>query len=139
MDSKSETNIGEILKAWREYRGMRPAELAKIIGASRSYIHQIETGEIKQPNKYLTPILQALDLTASDVYEFKGPPVTSKDYLRIDQNSEPQQLTTKKLSQEIETYLESLPPNHQQEAIAFFRRQLNMLKKINTNQRHTDL
>src|SRR5205814_1976392 len=61
----SDISIGEVVRAWREYRGLTPSELlARTSGAiSKAYLFQLENDIIHRPSdKKLKAIAQALDV-----------------------------------------------------------------------------
>ena len=70
--------IGKCVRAWREYRGLRPSDLAKKAKVTRSYISSLEHNAIKTPNEeHLTRIAVALDLDVMALYSRQLPPTTT--------------------------------------------------------------
>jgi transcriptional regulator with XRE-family HTH domain len=58
-----QTPIGDAVKAWREYRGLRPMDLAERSGRSRGHISEIERNRIQNPDdSVLIDIAEALDI-----------------------------------------------------------------------------
>src|SRR5947207_11601196 len=57
--------LGDVVRAWREARGLTVTELAARAGEpiSKGYISEVENNKIRQPNdEYLTRIAKALDI-----------------------------------------------------------------------------
>lgn len=72
------TNIGDCVRAWREYRGLRPSALAEKARVSRSYISSLEHNVIKNPNKrHLIRIADALDIDVITLLNCHLPPIDS--------------------------------------------------------------
>ncbi len=60
-----DTLLGDVIKAWREVRGLTLTELAARCGdpISKGYISEVENNKIRQPNdEYLIRIAKALDI-----------------------------------------------------------------------------
>lgn len=55
--------VGETLRTIRELRGMSVADLAQVIGISRPYLHNLESGHRKLTNVLLAKVADALGVT----------------------------------------------------------------------------
>ena len=65
-------HVGELVLERREALGLSQQELADRVGASRSYISQIEGGNRKWPAKYVPALARALDLSEDELREAAG-------------------------------------------------------------------
>ena len=59
------------IKAWREYRRLTQQQLADIIGISKPYLSQIETGKRAGTTDVLALIAKALDVSLEHVADMK--------------------------------------------------------------------
>ena len=58
--------LGELLKRQRKIKGLRQADLAKLVESDASYVGRVERGEIKSPGiESLRRFAEALDLPIS--------------------------------------------------------------------------
>lgn len=55
------------IKVYRKYRGLTQANLAKIVGVSKMYISQIETGKRRGSLKFISAVAKALDVDVDDL------------------------------------------------------------------------
>lgn len=58
---------GNPLKVWRQYRGMSQSELARVSGASRVQIVDIESGRVTGSVRTLRSLADALGLNLDDL------------------------------------------------------------------------
>jgi DNA-binding XRE family transcriptional regulator len=56
-----------LIKVWRQYRGLTQQELARQAGISRGYLAELEAGKRKGSQATLTAIAKVLNLTADDL------------------------------------------------------------------------
>lgn len=69
-------HIGLVVKAWREYRGLKPTKLAEASGVSRAYVSLLERRQIQQPgSQQLNRLAQVLGVPLVDLVNHKMPPV----------------------------------------------------------------
>ncbi|OIU67714.1 helix-turn-helix domain-containing protein [Rossellomorea aquimaris] len=65
--------VGEVLKYFREERGLTITELSHLAGISKSYISSIERGLQKNPSiKVLQKLADTLNIPLSQLLEFKS-------------------------------------------------------------------
>lgn len=62
MTDGNRYGIGSFIKARRRERKLSQAKLAEMIGMSREYLAQIETGKTRWPQKYIGAIAKALEV-----------------------------------------------------------------------------
>ncbi len=55
------------IKVWREYRSLTQQELADIVGISKPYLSQLETGKRTGTTEVLSAIAKALDVSMEQV------------------------------------------------------------------------
>jgi len=55
------------IRVWREYRGLTQQQLADIVGISKPYLSQIETGKRTGATDVLLKIAKALNLSLDDI------------------------------------------------------------------------
>ena len=55
------------IKVWREYRSLTQQELANIVGISKPYLSQLETGKRTGTTEVLSAIAKALDVSMEQV------------------------------------------------------------------------
>ena len=55
------------IKVWREYRSLTQQELANIVGISKPYLSQLETGKRTGTTEVLSAIAKALDVSMERV------------------------------------------------------------------------
>ena len=55
------------VKVWREYRGLTQQQLANLVGISKPYLSQIETGKRRGTTDVLSSITKALDVSLEQV------------------------------------------------------------------------
>ena len=55
------------IKVWREYRGLTQQQLADMVGISKPYLSQIETGKRTGTTDVLSTIAKALDVSLEQV------------------------------------------------------------------------
>lgn len=68
MSEKMTVSVGSTIKAWREYRGLKPARLAESAGLSRAYLSQLEHNKIAHPSdQQLSKLAQALDISLTTI------------------------------------------------------------------------
>lgn len=66
--------VGDIVRAWRDVRGLTVTELAQRSGMSKGYISQIEHNKIKRPNNnILEKLADALEVTVLDLITRRRP------------------------------------------------------------------
>lgn len=66
---------GTVIKAWREYRGMKATQLAETAGLSRPYVSILESNKIKHPsNEQLGKLALALKVPLIDLIRGQLPP-----------------------------------------------------------------
>ena len=66
--------MGTVVKAWREHRGLIPAQLAELSGLSRGYLSQLESQKIKEPGyQQLNRLCKALEIPSSDLLNGRLP------------------------------------------------------------------
>jgi transcriptional regulator with XRE-family HTH domain len=69
-------SIGDCVRTWREYRSLRPSDLAEKAQVTRSYISSLEHNAIKNPNeRHLARIADALDIDIMVLFTRQLPPV----------------------------------------------------------------
>jgi DNA-binding XRE family transcriptional regulator len=56
-----------LIKVWREYRGLSQQQLGEGVGISASYLSQIETGKRAGSTEVLVAIAKALNVTLDDL------------------------------------------------------------------------
>ena len=61
-------NVGENIRLWREFKGVKQLELAKSIGKSKSTISNIESGKEKANTNIVEDIAKALGLEPTQLY-----------------------------------------------------------------------
>lgn len=69
--------IGEVIKRWREVRGLRPVDVVRQAGSplSKGYYSELEHGKIKNPgDTYLGLIATTLGISKEDLRLHKLPP-----------------------------------------------------------------
>jgi DNA-binding XRE family transcriptional regulator len=59
------------IKVWREYRGLTQQQLADMVGMSKPYLSQLETGKRTGTTEVLSTIAEALDVSLEQVEEPK--------------------------------------------------------------------
>jgi transcriptional regulator with XRE-family HTH domain len=69
-EDKPETKPGNNLRAWREYRGLSVAELAKTSGLGLQTITELESGASDISDKLLRALAPALSTTAGRLLDF---------------------------------------------------------------------
>jgi DNA-binding XRE family transcriptional regulator len=55
------------VKVWREYRGLTQQQLADLVGISKPYLSQLETGKRAGTTDVLSAIAKALDISLDQV------------------------------------------------------------------------
>jgi transcriptional regulator with XRE-family HTH domain len=67
--------IGDTILAWREFKGLRSTEFAKLAGVSKGYLSAVEHNKRVNPQpKYLEKIADALDVPLEDILGRRMPP-----------------------------------------------------------------
>ncbi len=80
--------VGARIKMIRKSAKVTQEELAERIGITREYVSRIEVG-LQQPMlSTLTDLAHALNVSATDFFDFKGPIVFSEGKLRAKQRKE---------------------------------------------------
>jgi DNA-binding XRE family transcriptional regulator len=59
------------IKVWREYRGLTQQQLADMVGISKPYLSQLETGKRTGTTEVLSAIAEALNVSLEQVAEPK--------------------------------------------------------------------
>jgi DNA-binding XRE family transcriptional regulator len=59
------------IKVWREYRGLTQQQLADVVGISKPYLSQLETGKRTGTTEVLSTIAEALNVSLEQVAEPK--------------------------------------------------------------------
>ncbi len=72
---------GEKIKIFREQLGCSQTDFAKKIGMNRSFLSQIESGEAKIPNKYISKICEVFDVTETKVFNREESHSINKEHL----------------------------------------------------------
>ncbi len=81
-------SIGKCVRAWREYRGLRPSDLAEKAQVTRSYISSLEHNAIKNPNdEHLIRIADALGIDVMVLFTRQLPPDSIIDEQESSTNS----------------------------------------------------
>jgi transcriptional regulator with XRE-family HTH domain len=76
----SSISIGQLVKEWRLYRGLKPAQLAKIAQIPPNYISALESGYIKTPAfDRLDVLADSLGISVLDISERRLPPKEPTD------------------------------------------------------------
>lgn len=78
--SRLEPSIGEVVRSWREVRGLTPSQLAQRANVAQPYISQLEHGKIKRPGDDILERLAAgLDVPLIDLLlrKLPGPHATA--------------------------------------------------------------
>ncbi len=71
------TPLGDVLLAWRNYRGLTQEELGEKSGLAKAYISQIETNKVKRPgDKKLEQLADALNIKTINLILRHMPPAT---------------------------------------------------------------
>jgi transcriptional regulator with XRE-family HTH domain len=66
--------IGEVVRAWREFRGLRPTELAQRAGVRKSYLSELEHNKTANPKQeHLAKIAEALAIPVLDILARRMP------------------------------------------------------------------
>lgn len=71
------TPLGQVVRAWREERGMKLTDLAKQAGRpiTKGYISSLEHGKIKQPgDTHLVHLASTLGISVEDILLRRMPP-----------------------------------------------------------------
>ena len=58
-----------LIKVWREYRGLTQRQLAEAVGISTPYLSQLKTGKRKGATEVLSATAEALGLSLDDIVE----------------------------------------------------------------------
>ncbi len=70
------TSVGQVVKAWREERGMNSTELAAKAGRpiTKGYLSQLEHGKIQRPGaNHLNNLAEALGISVDDILAHRIP------------------------------------------------------------------
>jgi transcriptional regulator with XRE-family HTH domain len=67
--------IGDVILAWRKYRGMRPTELVRKAGIKKGYLSALEHNKRATPQEaFLAKLADALEVPLQDIYGRRMPP-----------------------------------------------------------------
>lgn len=67
--------IGDVVLAWRKFRGLRSTELVQKAGIKKGYLSALEHNKRATPQEaYLAKLADALDVPLQDVYGRRMPP-----------------------------------------------------------------
>jgi transcriptional regulator with XRE-family HTH domain len=81
-------SIGKCVRAWREYRRLRPSDLAEKAQVTRSYISSLEHNAIKNPNdEHLIRIADALGIDVMVLFTRQLPPDSIIDIIDEQESS----------------------------------------------------
>ena len=70
--------IGDVILAWRKFRGLRSTELVKKAGIKKGYLSAVEHNKRANPQEeYLVKLADALDVPLQDIYGRRMPPQNS--------------------------------------------------------------
>jgi transcriptional regulator with XRE-family HTH domain len=72
--------IGDVIRAWRKYHGLRSKELAAKAGVRSQYLSEIEHNRTANPKEeYLVKLADALGVPLQDIYGRQMPPEKGED------------------------------------------------------------
>jgi transcriptional regulator with XRE-family HTH domain len=75
MTTTGLTPIGDVVRAWREFRGFSSTKLADKAGVRLSYLSEIEHNKTASPREeYLEKLALALEVPLEDIYGRRLPP-----------------------------------------------------------------
>ena len=84
-DLRGGTTIGTRIKARREQLGIKPAELARQVGMSRSYIHAVEHDDVENPSaEALSKIANVLDVSFRELLDGTPEPPKRRHVVNIE-------------------------------------------------------
>jgi transcriptional regulator with XRE-family HTH domain len=67
--------IGDVVLAWRKFRGLRSTELVQKAGIKKGYLSALEHNKRATPQEvYLAKLADALDVPLQDIYGRRMPP-----------------------------------------------------------------
>jgi transcriptional regulator with XRE-family HTH domain len=67
--------IGDVIRAWREFHGLRSTELAALAGVRSQYLSEIEHNRTANPREeFLKKLAVPLKITLRDIYARQMPP-----------------------------------------------------------------
>jgi transcriptional regulator with XRE-family HTH domain len=75
---ESTVQVSHFVKQWRKHRGYTQSELSRLIGISRAYLAQIETGARDYSQDFLESASKSLRCSPADIIACdpnKGPPI----------------------------------------------------------------
>jgi transcriptional regulator with XRE-family HTH domain len=72
--------IGDVILAWRKFRGLRSIELVKKAGIKKGYLSAVEHNKRANPQEeYLVKLADALEVPLQDIYGRRMPPEKRED------------------------------------------------------------
>jgi len=72
--------IGDVILAWRKFRGLRSIELVKKAGIKKGYLSAVEHNKRANPQEeYLVKLADALGVPLQDIYGRRMPPEKRED------------------------------------------------------------
>jgi transcriptional regulator with XRE-family HTH domain len=67
--------IGDVILAWRKFRGLRSTELVQLAGIKKGYLSALEHNKRATPQEtYLAKLADALEVPLQDIYGRRMPP-----------------------------------------------------------------
>lgn len=95
MTDASATQLGQLIRAARQDKGLSTPELAMAVGIAQSNIVRLENGQVETPAAVLLQRLSTqLDLPLTQLYRLAGIPVPAlQPYLRADYGLSDQDVT----------------------------------------------